>query len=296
MWTNSEPNDDPAEFLELLGNKTRLQILVALRQSEPAESKNFTELYQCTDAAHTSGFSYHLEKLIPEFVRDSGEGYELTPFGKRVAKAILAGTFSESHRVNQTEIDGNCVVCGQESLVCSFDRGQFQVRCQSCTELIVSVIVPPRLPENRGTEMLVKSVDQWLTRWMQMSMPLFRESICEYCGGYVNSDVITGVDRFDRFDIALSFECTDCGSIQRSTIGAFASQHPEVKHFHYERHSQLASQRYWEVEQWMVNENLKILSEDPRRFRVTFDADGDTCKAIVNVDDGLEVVDVQVSQ
>lgn len=289
---DEESEQTPVDTLELLGNKTRLEILLALQNPENETPMDFTDLYDYTDATHSSGFNYHLKKLSPKFIKRDENGYVLTSFGKRVAKTISAGTFADPHEFTNLDIEGTCVACGEAALSCSFIDGEFTVNCNSCGELILGVIVPSHLSRNKEVTAVVEAVDQWLTNWMQMSMSLFRYGICEHCGGKVNSRVIQDVDRFERVDVALSFKCDNCGSIQRCTVGAFASQHPKVKQFYYKQDLVPTKQRYWEVEQWMTNKRLEVLSEDPWKFCVTFDVGDRYCDVVVNGEPNI--VDVTI--
>lgn len=290
---NSSDHQASADLLGLLGNEARLEILLILHDPSTDTPMSFSELFDHSSTTHSSGFNYHLDKLEPEIIKKKESGYTLTSFGKRVTRAISAGTFVGLHEFNDENVDGDCIACGEEALIASFVDEEFAVNCRACGEHIIRIMVPPQLANKKETEEVINAVDKWLKNWMQMGQSLQQYSICEYCGGTTDCQVIDDVTYYNRLSVLLRSECTACGSIVRSTVGSFASQHPKVKRFHYKRDAALGDRRYWEVDQWMSNENCEILSQDPYKFCVTFHESGDTCEVLV--DDKPSVVDVTVT-
>lgn len=86
----------PSEAFQALASEVRVSVLCALLAAERAgeTSRTFSELRAATDADTSAGFAYHLRQLDDHFVRRTGEGYVLTPAGRRAAEAIVAGTFT----------------------------------------------------------------------------------------------------------------------------------------------------------------------------------------------------------
>lgn len=285
-------NDAPAEAFSLLGDETRLRILFALHDPSTETPIEFSRLYEQIEAEFTSGFNYHLDKLVPKFVTKNEDGYALTTFGRRVARAVAAGTFTDHREIDPFEIDGRCVVCDDRSLEASFQAETFVVECRSCEEQIIRIQPPPNLVSDYSDDALVDAVDHWMHDWMQMTVSLARHGICDYCGGPVESSIVDDVELYDRLEVLLRFECTDCGEIRRSAVGALASQHPDVKRFHHKRDTSVRDRRYWEIEQWITDDYMEIVSTDPWCFEVSFYAEGDACT--VTVTDGFEVVNVTI--
>ena len=295
--SNSDPTEaetvtefDSADAFSLLGDETRLKTLTVLGDPSTETPMEFSELYQQIDTEFTSGFSYHLNKLVPIFVSKTEEGYSLTTFGERVARAIVAGTFTNNCDLDWFPVDGTCLACTKRSLQASYVDEDFIVKCSACDERIVTIQVPPHLIRGRDPDEFIHRVSQWIYNWMRMSMSLVKHGICDYCGGAVVSTVIDHVETYDRIDILLRFECTNCGEIRRSTVGALASLHPSVNAFLSQRGVPLQEQLYWEIESVISDVNMDILSEDPWRFQVSFSADGDTCTLTINEE--FEVVDI----
>lgn len=286
----AEPDFDPAEAFSLLGDETRLRILFALHDPATETPLEFSKLYEYIDTQFTSGFNYHLDKLIPEFVTKTDDGYALNSFGRRVARTVAAGTFTGHREIDWFPIDGLCVVCGESALEATFGNEMFVVDCQDCDERILQLQPPPNLVNGCDAGELVEAVDHWMHNWMQMTVGLARHGICDYCGGAIESSVVDDIRAYDRLKVLLRFECRDCGEIRRSAVGALASKHPAVEKFMLRHDAHLRDQRYWEVEQWITDEHMEIVSTDPWEFRVSFHAGGERC--IVTVSGEPAVVDV----
>lgn len=280
---------DPEAF-SLLGDETRLRILFALHDPAVETPIEFSNLYERIDAEFTSGFNYHLDKLVPKFVSKTADGYDLTTYGGRVARAVAAGTFADQRELDWFDVDGECVVCGDSTLRASYEEERFLIECAACEELIVAIETPPNLVRNEGPAELVDAVDAWMHHWMRMCLGLARSGICDYCGGDVESSLVEDVSNYDRIDILFRFECTDCGEIRRATVGSVASQHPDVREFHASHGLTLRNRRYWTVDHWLTDNNVTITSRNPWRFEVTFDVDGDDC--VVTVTGEPKVIDV----
>ena len=283
------PVDYTADSLSLLGDETRLKILSTLHDASAETRMDFSTLYQHVDAEYSSGFNYHLDKLIPRFVTKDDDVYRLTAFGKRVARAVAAGTFSTNYKFGPIKLDGTCLICGEEELNASYNGDMFTVECDDCGEVVIHIQVPPNLAQDRDVDSFIDAVDRWLHQWMQMSISLVSHGICEHCGSSVNTSIVDDIQLYDRLDVLVRFKCSHCGEVKRSTIGAVASQNPKVQQFYISRGAPIEEHRYWEVEQWISGRNQEVISRDPWQFRVSFSADEDLCEVIINED--LEVVD-----
>ena len=106
--TDAQPADEPGGALaasedafQALASDVRLAVLVHLLRADHAPT--FSELQSAVGSDSSAGFAYHLRQLDGQFVRKTGESYELTAAGRRAAKAVLAGTFTsdgESRRAS----------------------------------------------------------------------------------------------------------------------------------------------------------------------------------------------------
>jgi len=87
------------DAFQALASDVRLAVLVHLLRAEGAPS--FSALQSAVGSDSSAGFAYHLRQLDGRFVRKTGEGYELTPAGRRAARAVLAGTFTDDGESRQ---------------------------------------------------------------------------------------------------------------------------------------------------------------------------------------------------
>ncbi|KPN29028.1 hypothetical protein SY89_03262 [Halolamina pelagica] len=91
---DSEP-PDAEEAFSLLSKSLRLDIIRVLWQAGRGNPVRFSELYDRVDVRGTSQFNYHLQQLVPHYVRKSEEGYRLTEAGERIVRAVNAGIYTE---------------------------------------------------------------------------------------------------------------------------------------------------------------------------------------------------------
>jgi DNA-binding transcriptional ArsR family regulator len=115
-------DQDLVDALGALGNRSRLEILLALAEAERDQQEqwlymSFTELYDTIDFESTSQFSYHLDRLVGPFVAEAADGYRLTYAGDKIVRTIVAGLYENTRRFDDTDVDGVCVFCGTDSLV-----------------------------------------------------------------------------------------------------------------------------------------------------------------------------------
>jgi len=123
------------EAFELLGNETRLAILLVLWEAyDPTANDNavsFSELYDRVEYDTTANFSYHLDKLEGHFVRKTDDGYVLRRGGRNIVQAIIAGTGLEDPTFEPTEIDASCEICGAPTAVTYEHERAYQI-CTEC--------------------------------------------------------------------------------------------------------------------------------------------------------------------
>jgi ribosomal protein S27E len=279
---------DPADAFALLGDATRLEIVTALHEAAAEAPVQFSTLYERVDADDTAGFNYHLGELLPHFVAKTDEGYDLTERGRRIARAITAGVYTEAPRFEPFGIDGACYACGEAALVAAYADEQFTVDCEACGEAVLAVGVPPSVVRGRDPADVPAAVD----RWSQAQVEQATRGACPTCGGRVEPSVTDDVAETVAFDAVASFDCAVCGRQALTSFGSVASRHPDVRAFYRRRGTSLRGRPYWELPQYVTDDHMTVRSRDPWLVAVTFHAAGDACR--VEVDGSLEVVDVEV--
>jgi hypothetical protein len=86
----------PSDAFQTLASEVRVTVLVELLGAERAGETplSFSTLQAAADADSSAGFAYHLRQLSDHFVRDTDDGYVLTPAGRRAARTVVDGTFT----------------------------------------------------------------------------------------------------------------------------------------------------------------------------------------------------------
>jgi len=94
----AESRPAPEEAFQTLASEVRVTVLLELLSAERAgeEPVAFSELQAAAGSDSSAGFAYHLRQLSGHFVRRVEDGYVLTPPGRRAAKAVVSGTFTDT--------------------------------------------------------------------------------------------------------------------------------------------------------------------------------------------------------
>lgn len=279
---------DPAHAFSLLGDATRLAIVTELYDAALPTPVGFADLYDRVDLSDTAQFNYHLGRLVPHFVAKTDAGYALTERGKRIARAIVAGTYTGGSRRGPFALDGECYACGEPALSATYADERLAIDCEACEAPYPSVPVPPSVVRGHDPDDVGAAVD----RWARSQIDLARAGSCPTCGGPVEPLVVTDPDYGVDFAAVAAFECRVCSRRTTTTFGALAFGHPAVEAFHDRRGESLSDRRFWELGQYVAHENVTVRSRDPWRVRVSFAADGDTCH--VAIDEELSVTRVEV--
>jgi len=99
---------DAEDAFSLLGESLRLDIIRVLWEAGRGNPVRFSNLYDHIDVSDSSRFNYHLQQLIPHYVRKSEEGYRLTEAGERIVRAVNAGTYTEYTEMEDFDVRGTC--------------------------------------------------------------------------------------------------------------------------------------------------------------------------------------------
>lgn len=308
---------DAAEAFELLGNETRLAILLALWEArDPVSGEGqltFSDLYDRINYDHAGNFSYHLKQLVGQFVRKTDRGYELRRTGEKVVQAVISGSGFESTALEATQIDMPCVLCGAPTTVHYEDEWLYQV-CTECEGFFPNrdtmpngtlnelSLDPAYLQADRSPETLFTAA------WVNALGHLYGmiHGVCPECSGAVDSNLSvckdhdsTGVcDACERhFGVVAIYQCTSCKSHHTTLPHLVAAFHPAVIAFYHDHGVELG----WNL---LTFENVKQLlqcamehevvrqSMDPVRIRVMVTRNGD--QMAVTFDENVAVTDVDL--
>jgi hypothetical protein len=304
------------EALGLLGDETRLSILLALWEAYDPSNDNdavsFSELRERVDIRDSGQFNYHLGKLEDHFLRKTDEGYALRRSGLRLVQSIIAGTGIEEPEFDPTEIDATCPYCEAPTAVTYDNANVYQV-CTECdggvepddihpTGTILGwTFEPAGLTGRTATEVFAASTLKTFAR-----IRLRFEDICPECSGPVEwtLDVCADHDPSEdecpncgRVDPARVREtCTVCKSAGQGTPGIKVLFHPAVVAFYYNRGIEIGMTGDTSFEDVIRTLELsrgfeeEVVSAEPPRIRVTVPHEDDELRLLL--DEDMNVVDV----
>jgi hypothetical protein len=181
---------DPDAF-QALGNETRLSVLRHLlaREDGGKPVTTFSALQAATDADSSAGFAYHLRQLTDRYVRkvdrEDEDGYALTYAGRKVARAVAAGTYTDSVDFAPVPLEDPCPHCGVEGLLARAADNVVGIACEECGRPVLSLPFPPQGHRDRPTSAVPRAFD----RHHRHRLSMLREGVCPECAGRVEAVV-----------------------------------------------------------------------------------------------------------
>ena len=270
------PGDDaesngpaPSDAFQALGNETRMGIVRSLSRTEPA---TFTSLFEASEEDTSAGFAYHLRQLDDLFVRSDEDEYELTNAGRAVARAIRAGTFTDSVDRSPTALDERCPFCDEQALEAVVTDNVTDVRCAACDAPLLDMSFPPSGYATRDTDELPGAFDAY----HRLRIRSFAAGVCPDCG----ASVTTSIDRVpakpgveeeleteaETERPLVSFACDGCGLELRCPVALTVLDHPSVVSFYHDHSIDVGDRPIWNVgPEWRE----QLVSTDPTCIRVT---------------------------
>jgi transcription elongation factor Elf1 len=298
--SSERPTDEVAvatDAFGALGNETRMGILRSLFAAERAAgttvTRPFSTLYEASDESTTAGFAYHLRQLTDTYLRkvsvggdedgasdeggaggdgDATEGYRLTAAGRRVARAIAAGTLTESVDREPLALSESCPFCGTEELSAAGDDSVLTVACGACDREVLALPFPPGGYQTHDDGSLPAAVD----RFYRARIGTMRDGTCPECGGAVE----TAAELVDEEDTAGTAEptpddrpvararmsCRTCGYRLRCPVALTLLDEPAVVSAFHAAGVGLDDRPLWNVgPEW----GERVVSTDPLAVRVT---------------------------
>jgi len=299
----------------LLADETRLAILLALWEAyDPHATVNvvsFSEIYDRVDYEDPGSFSYHLQQLSGQFIRQyaDGEGYELRVPALRFIHAVIAGAGLEDETLESTEIDQPCPFCDAPTAI-SYEEGLVVHVCTECEGVTTGEDIqgylsavpfdPAGLPDRSPEEIRAASR---VAAWRQTQFMF--EGICPACSGSVESWLETCSDHDPngicercgtKFPVLARFQCRTCKNHNVSSPKALALFHLAVIAF-YENHGISTRLRADDPESarrlfgLMDDQEVQIIAEEPPRAAVTSLVDDDEIQ--LTFDETATVADVR---
>jgi hypothetical protein len=305
-----------SDAFEQLGHEIRMGIIEELADARRDNwfwlGKRFADLRKGVGVRDAGKFSYHLEKLQPQFVVKDADEYKLTYAGMQIAGAITAGTYTERSPGRQTELDVDCMVCG-EALTARYIYEYCVVSCPNHGDM-GGLTLPPGAAADRTLESLVDLV----ARESRRSVEKAKQGVCPHCWGEMDAavpapevmpDPQTGEEiesweraleaRFaddesaedletDPAALMVQFDCDDCGMTLWWPVMLCLLDHPAVIGFCYEHGLDVRGTALPALP-FMYFDAVSVESTDPLRVAVDLAFDDETLTAWV--DDTATVVD-----
>jgi len=300
-----------SDAFSILGNETRLAILVALwDELEPfAEDPTkywvgsaipFSELRRRVGVRDPGQFHYHIDKLVGRFVRKTDDGFELNTAGKQVVRTVIATVGFDEQSTEPTEIDDPCPFCGAPTVVSyhNFRLHQFCTECEgafSFDEHTKGLIVswksfPALLSHGTAEGMYYASLREAAHKYA-----LRYEGVCARCSGPItrsphiceaheNHDGPSCPNSSRRFEFAGRFVCDlyKEGNICSVLKAVLVPHHRVIVEF-LVPHGVLPEVPYL-TEVPSLETEVSVISMDPKRVRVTLGVEDDELDLLVDED------------
>jgi len=267
---------------ELVTEETRAAILGALathqadNPQEPAMA--FAELREAAGVEDSGNFNYHLDKLQPEYVRETDNGYALTHAGLSLVGTLRAGVGAETTREPEP-LDATCGICGTD-LTARYEDGLLSVECENEHKY-------PRdgLPPNAVAGRELEEAISLQTRRTQHHLELVREGVCPACFGDVERE--HRVLEAPQASHVLVATCEGCGRVSASPIGMYLLREPAVVAFYHDHGVDVVEMPFWALALPITEPT--VVAEDPLRLSLSVERDGE--RLTLTVDRNAELLD-----
>lgn len=270
----------PDRAFWLLSDRTRLDILRAV-WAAGGEALSFSDIRDRLGSPNSGQFNYHLNKLAGTYLSKVDGGYELSPAGREVVRAVLAGTLTEQPELEPAPIDGGCVECGGDLVVRYGDHGV--IECADCGTTVMWNEFPPAGLEGRTPAEFAAAFDRWTQRRFQLAM----DGVCPNCAGRM------AVDRPGPDDeLSTLHRCVNCKYEARIPLFGHVIHHPAVVSFFHERRVDIGSMPYWELQAVAREFEETVVSTDPWIAEIVILDDG---QLRLELDEELAVSDADVT-
>jgi DNA-binding transcriptional ArsR family regulator len=305
---------EATETFALLADETRLAILLVLWEAyEPyTEDKtmSFSELYERVEYDSPGNFSYHLEKLEDQFIRQTDDGgYELRITGLKLVQTLIAGSGVKDKILEPAEIDRDCWLCGAPTaltyqdgvayLICTDCEGESKDQVMPDGYLSAMKFDPAGLSDRTPEEICAATA---VAAWRHMQTMF--DGLCPTCSGPVDAwlEHCTDHDQNDRcencgrtFATWARFQCRVCEDFHATSLATLVLFHPATVSF-YDDHGismRLDATDFESVRRigdLVFEHEMALVSEDPLRVEVIAAVDGDELR--LTFDETVSVVDV----
>jgi hypothetical protein len=300
------PNRDaltPQAAFAKLGDETRLGILETLGRADGPLS--FAELRRGVGYDTSGNFSYHLDQLDDHFVRRTDDGYALRAAGRRVVRAVLAGTVTDAPRVERTRIDRGCPYC-DAPVELRYAEERLEGYCSECDGVYDDATLGSRdvddgylghlpLPPAGVQDRTMREAARAAWTWGFQDVIAIAKGVCPSCAAALAQDAVVCDDHDstdgrcaacgNRHAVQVRSTCTNCIREQESAFVVKLLASTELLAF-VTTHGLDPVDDQWAFG-WTYDEDVR--ATEPFDASFTFTIDGDSLT--LDVDEDLAVVD-----
>lgn len=267
----------PEEIFGVLAHELRIRILRTVMTIGGEAS--FAEILDQVDTADSGRFNYHLNQLIPHFVRRTTDGYEVTQTGRRIIGTIYMGTYTATASIDPIPIEDECPACGAGMIVEYHDEFA-QIRCTECDEATDEWFFPPGSIDQFEPDELPFAIFRWRRHILQRAFAGF----CPTCAGRMEGRLVESQQARQPGDRTIygSFECRRCGRSGNASVNMIARYHPGVEGMFVEHGLDPSTVPFWRIKAEIDNHELTIRSRDPLRVDVQLTLGNESVSATIN--------------
>ena len=288
-----------SDAFEALGNEVRMAVFRALADAdghggdgdgenpgEPPAGRTitFTELFEASPADTTAGFAYHLRQLTDLFLRRTGEEgdeYALTYAGLEVARAIVAGTYTDRVSFGPIPTGDSCPLCDSGDLRAACEANYVTVACDDCERAVLTLPFPPGGHRDRDPEKLLDAFD----RHHRHRLSVMSDGVCPECAATMDAvlasppeSVAERLPDADARRAQVRLDCEQCGCQLHSPVTLAVLEHPAVVAFYHDHGRNVRDRPIWNVgDEW----SEAVVSDDPWCVRVSTRLDDEVLDVFV---------------
>jgi hypothetical protein len=302
-------SSDPSDAFEALGNEVRMAVLRALANADGKIEQNegddespsgrtmtFSELFEASPVDTTAGFAYHLRQLTGQFVEKTGEEddqYALTYAGSQVARAIVAGTYTDRVSFDPVPTGDSCPLCESGDLAAACEANYVTVACTDCDRAILTLPLPPGAHRSLDgspdldsdakpdPERLLGTFD----RHHRHRLSVMSDGVCPECAATMDAtlarppeSVTERLPNEEAERAQVRLDCQQCGCQLHCPVTLAVLEHPAVVAFYHDNGENVRDRPIWNVgPEWRET----VVSDDPWCVRVSTELDGEVLDLFV---------------
>jgi DNA-binding transcriptional ArsR family regulator len=289
------------EALSILGDETRLEILLALakeaNEQEVGSGLTFSDLRERVGVEDSGRFNYHLNELRDQFVTKLDEEYVARYPGLAIVATMYAGvhrdTGADESRTAETEL--TCSECNSHIQVHYGANDLYSGMWMECPEhgTFDNIPVPPGAQMDRSLhELMEVAYTHFAT-----NLELARQGICLQCWGNMSVEYPVELPEEQQVDnrIQVRLKCDRCWNQSIVILHSLFLKHPSVRGPFADRGYSLGEtvEMITATDESSVCET-ELLGTDPARARLRVDVDGESVE--LTIDEECAVIETERSR